>query len=332
MKTIFLKGIALTTLTLAGLFLLQAPSEAAETVYNLSAGVTTKTMPDGEVVTMWGFANEDNTAPLVASPGPVLVVPPGNSLRINLTNNLPAPHAVSIVILGQAMPLDGVGTSPQITRNPDGRIRSFTHETPNGETRSYVWPGIKSGTYLYQSGTHQAVQVQMGLYGALKNDAGAGEAYTGQTYANELTLLYSEIDPALHAAVRDNTYGTTAYPSTIDYMPKYFLINGMPWTPTSGPSWTVPANQTLLIRFLNSGLQTRVPVLLGMDMDLIAEDGNLYPYPTTRYSVPLFAGKTTDALLVPGAPGTFALFDRALGVVNGLTGPGGMIGHISITP
>lgn len=332
MKTILLKGIPLLALIFAGLFLLQAPSEAAETVYNLSAGVTTKTMPDGEIVTMWGFADEANTVSLPSVPGPVLVVPPGNSLRINLTNNLPAPHAVSIVIPGQAMPLDGVSTSPQVTRNPDGRIRSFTHETPNGATGAYVWPAIKPGTYLYQSGTHQAVQVQMGLYGALKNDAGAGEAYAGQAYENELTLLYSEIDPALHAAVRDDTYGTVAYPSTIDYMPKYFLINGTPYTETAGPSWSVPANQALLVRFLNSGLQTRVPVLLGMDMDLIAEDGNLYPYPTTRYSVPLFAGKTTDALLVPAAPGKFALFDRALGVTNGMSGPGGMIGHVTVTP
>ena len=37
------------------------------------------------------------------------------------------------------------------------------------------------GTYLYQSGSHPAVQVQMGLYGGVTSDAAAGEVYSGVT-------------------------------------------------------------------------------------------------------------------------------------------------------
>jgi len=46
----------------------------------------------------------------------------------------------------------------------------------------------------------------MGLYGSVKKDYGAGEAYPGVTYSSELALLYSEIDPALHALVSGGTY------------------------------------------------------------------------------------------------------------------------------
>ena len=46
----------------------------------------------------------------------------------------------------------------------------------------------------------------MGLYGSLTKNADAGNvAYrqggTDIAYSNQVTLLYSEIDPALHAAV-----------------------------------------------------------------------------------------------------------------------------------
>ena len=46
-------------------------------------------------------------------------------------------------------------------------MRSFDAETAAGGSGSYTWTGVKEGTYLYHSGTHPQVQVQMGLYGAL---------------------------------------------------------------------------------------------------------------------------------------------------------------------
>ena len=38
----------------------------------------------------------------------------------------------------------------------------------------YSWTNMKPGTYLYQSGTHPQVQVQMGLYGGVKKDFATG--------------------------------------------------------------------------------------------------------------------------------------------------------------
>ena len=43
---------------------------------------------------------------------------------------------------------------------------------------------------------------------------------------------------ALCAAVAGGTYGTPAYPSTMEYEPRYFLVNGAPWAagPPASPS------------------------------------------------------------------------------------------------
>ncbi len=293
--------------------------------YNLRAEQTIKAMPDGAVIPMWGFAFESDTPTI---PGPLLTVPEGEGLTINLTNNLTEP--VSIIIPGQ------MGDSPQVVRNPDGRIRSFTHETPAGGSSSYSWGNIKPGTYLYHSGTHPAVQVQMGLYGAVtKNavDANAdpAEAYTGITYEQEAVIIYSEIDPALHTAVDGGTYGTPAYPSTIDYEPKYFLVNGEAGDATTAVVTPAPGDD-VLIRFLNAGLKDHAPEILGSHLSVIAEDGNLYPYPREQYSLLLAAGKTLDALLLSPAEGDYPIFDRRLYRTNDASVQGAMYTKISVAP
>lgn len=306
--------------------LLTASALAAEKVYNLEANVTAITMPGGVDIVMWQFFDADGDP---GAANPRLIVPPGDSLRINLKNNLPEP--ASIMIPGQAMPLDGASATPQVVRNTDGRIRSFVHETGPGETMAYVWSGVRPGTYLYETGTHPAVQVQMGLYGAITIDAAPGEAYPSQAYDRDVVLLYSEIDPALHAAVADGTYGTAAYPSTIHYEPKYFLINGLPYSEPAGAPPTATAGERVLLRFLNAGLKTHSPTLLNAYVSVIAEDGNLYPYAKEQYSVFLSAGKTQDAVFVPAVAHRYAIYDHSGGLGNPGLVPGGMIAYVEAT-
>ena len=154
---------------------LTAANGAAATV-NLVAAPVTKgvTLPNGTtvLVPMWGYALDTGTAntsctlepgETVTVPGPRITVPPGDTtLTINLMNCLP--EATSLVIPGQPFT-----ASPVRTGN---RVRSMTPEaTANGGTASYTFTGLKPGTFLYQSGSHPAVQVQMGLYGAMTQDA-----------------------------------------------------------------------------------------------------------------------------------------------------------------
>jgi hypothetical protein len=312
MKPITQAVAVIALLTLAG--------QAGAITYDLCAGTTTKTMPDTSVITMWGYGIDTATPCPVTVPGPELTVPPGdNTLTINLRNELA--DAISIVIPGQQAAMTPVFFSDGQGRQ---RVRSFTHETTT--TGVYSWSNLKPGSYLYMSGTHPAVQVQMGLYGAVTHDAAAGEAYPGLAYDSEVTLLYSEIDPALHNAVLNGSYGTAAYPSTINYAPKYFLVNGAPFeSGVTPPVSAGSAGQRTLIRFLNAGLEDHAMVLQGQHMTLMAEDGNVYPWPRNQYSVLLAAGKTKDAIFTPAVNGTdpvtYPVYDRRLrsGMFTNLT-------------
>jgi hypothetical protein len=308
-------------------------SSAFGAEYWLRADTVDVMMPDGATIPMWGFALDNETFDSgnpATVPGPTLTVPPGDgTLTVHLKNNgLPEP--VSIVIPGQIASMTPVKVNDA---NGRPRVRSFTDQTSAGETKTYRWTNLRPGTYLYHSGTHPQVQVQMGLYGGLKKDDAGGRAYPNVDYDNEIMLLYSEIDPALHAAVAGGTYGGPAYPSTIDYKPKYFLINGEPYDANSPPPFSAgAAGERTLIRFLNAGLQTHVPVLQGLDMQLVAEDGHPYPYVKTQYSAMLPAAKTLDAMLTPtpGQDGQYAIYDRRLNLTNGMQPGGGMLAYLTV--
>lgn len=320
----FLIGSLIAATTL---LLLCPPSFAV--VYNLKADSTTLSMPDGQSVVAWGFGLA--TDPSVSVPGPILTVPDGDGvLTVNLTNNLQVP--VSIVIPGQSASLAPVKFADSRGRM---RISSFQAEVAPGATGVYEWSNFQPGSYIYHSGSHVQVQVQMGLYGGVKKDAASGEAYAGVLYDNEVILFYSEIDPELHAAIQDGTYGTAAYPSTINYLPKYYLINGMPFSGTPVTTLADPIvdhpidpAEVVLVRFFNAGLITHIPIIRNMYMSLVAEDGHQYPQRRELYTATLAAMKTTDALLVPMARGAYPLYDRRFDLVNALSSPGGMLTYL----
>jgi FtsP/CotA-like multicopper oxidase with cupredoxin domain len=306
------------------------PDLASAATFDLKADRVTQPMPDGSLVEMWGFGLLADLE--VSVPGPVLVVPPGDTtLTINLTNNLDVP--VSIVIPGQAGDISPVwddgstGARPSLT----ARAVAFSTETAANATGVYSWSNLSPGTYLYQSGSHVAVQVQMGLFGVLTADAAVGAAYPGLAYDNAATVVLSEVDPALHAAVADGSYGTADYPSTINYAPRYFFINGAAYPDAIVDIATDPTvGQRVFLRMLNAGYDHRSVVLRGAYMDLVAEDGRPYPYARRQYNVFLPAGKTADALWLPEAEGTFALYDRRLGLSDPSASSGGMLAHLTV--
>ncbi len=310
-------------------------AEAAEVW--LCAERFVKPLPDGSEVTMWGFAEavpEDGTVVCGTPgvPGPRLDIPADDpGLKVHLQNNLGRP--VSLVIPGQAAAMTPVMFTDDTGRQ---RVRSFTHETEPGTTGTYEWPDLRPGTYAYHSGTHPQVQVQMGLYGAAVRNAAAGEAYDGIGFDHELLLLYSEIDPALHEAVdpldagAEPVYGTDAYPSTINYRPRWFLVNGEPFTLGSAPLDAGRAGERTLVRLLNLGLKNHVAAFAGLHARVVAEDGYAYRYPREQYSVLLPAGKSRDLLLLPEAEGTYAVYDRALALSNAGAADGGLFTHLVV--
>jgi hypothetical protein len=324
----------------AALAMPAASAQAETTSVSLIAAPVTKsvTLPDGRVlaVPMWGYALDANGngvldgTEVVSVPGPRIVVPPTSTrLEITLTNLLPVP--TSIVIPGlpfEAMPV----------RNGDDRVRSMTVETdaydpesPTAPDHLYVFDPVKPGTFLYQSGSHPAVQVQMGLYGAVTRNQGAGLAYAGVAYSNEAVLVYSEIDPELHEAVENGTYGTEAGPtSTLHYRPSLFLVNGESFSTAAASVAAGTAGQATLLRFLNAGLRTHAPQIANGRLVIWAEDGNKLPFAKDQAEVMLAAGKTHDALWTPAAAGSYSLYDRMLSLNAPGQGEAGMLARLRV--
>lgn len=335
-----MRGFLLTgVLVLAG-FLAATPAAAV----NMTAAATTLTMPDGGVVTMWGYSiNGDPTfgAPFGPNGPPVIRETAGNGLTINLTNNLLV--ATSLVIPGQ----NDTTMVPVSFNDPQGRSRakSFTNETAAGAGGVYTWNNLKAGTYLIHSGSHPGVQVPMGLYAVLIVDEVPGtRAYApggiNVDYDSDVVLLFSEVDSLQHQAVATGVYGTPAYLTTMaaGYGPNYFLVNGRPWGPgrTALPAGTTA--DSVLVRFLNAGIRERAPVLLDGQLSVVAEDGNpfnpvggaLQQY--SRHSVELSPMKTVDALFTGSFAGYYPIFDRRLGLTNNNSGPGGMLAYLQVDP
>jgi FtsP/CotA-like multicopper oxidase with cupredoxin domain len=350
---------------------LAVPSWAAD--YYLIAKQVDLTMPDpdgpgprtGAVIPMWAFAEDPNGScyntepiearrtspaclgPVATVPGPELRLAPGEpDLRIFLTNLLPSP--VSIVIAGQKMPFSVQGGgSPTWTDGssgarpaPGARVQSFGAEAGrNGGRRPYVWnelhdTAFQPGTFLYHSGTHPQVQVQMGLYGAAVRPSSDGEAYPGILFDREAVLLYSEIDPELHTAVANNTYGRVGGPtSTLNYYPKYFLINGKPHDPLNPACLEgFSIGQRILLRMINAGLRELAPMLLGQHFDVVAEGGRPYPFSREQYQVLLMPGSTKDLIFTPGRAAKFPLIDRRLNLTNVEATGGGFQTCLNIGP
>src|SRR5215475_5966496 len=279
--------------------------------FNLVANTGYADTPDGNSVFMWGYANHD--APdndHFQTPGPVLCVTEGETVVVNLTNTLPEP--ASIVFPGQA----GVSAS-------GGSAGLFTDEAAaGGGTVSYSFTASSPGTYLYQSGSDQAKQVEMGLYGALvvrpnattcPPVAGTNCAYgAGTRYdsGREYLLLLSEIDPVLHHAVEtgSGTYDLNArraryffvngraFPDTIQdngtglqpNQPYGALVRLQPNTPTS----TQPA----VIRMINAGLLNHPFLPHGNHTTEIAQDGRVVPR-TEHFGETIGSGQTLDYLI-----------------------------------
>lgn len=230
--------------TVVAAFLLAAlGASAANITVNLTAQRMSAGLPDGSTVPMWGYCTTPTTGscPGPWAPGPTIVAAGGDTLTVNLQNQLSVP--TSIVILGQiggtvgtpsmvtspahnmaqpiTWPSPGAVGAPTFTPPTQGpRARSFSTEAAAAGAQSYVWNNLKPGTYLYETGSHPSLQAPMGLYGMLvvttapavqSGSVTPGQAYPGAyptvssllnvPYDAHAVLLFSEIDPVQNTAV-----------------------------------------------------------------------------------------------------------------------------------
>lgn len=215
--------------------------------FNLVANASYISQPDGASIYAWGygcdgapagFAPFAGTCPEMQLPGPTLIVTEGDTVTVNLRNNLPpAAGRTSIVFPGF-----------QVTAGLTGVPGLLATEAEVGGSVTYTFVAAKPGTYAYYSGTQGELQIEMGLFGAIvvrpssppaackaKNPyslAPSAYDHPGTCYDREYMFQLSEMDSRIHDQALAQVQACAAAPCpqirvrTEPYHPNYFLLNG----------------------------------------------------------------------------------------------------------
>ena len=191
---------------------------------------------EGGNVYAWLLGNSADNG-VAQYPAPTLIVNQGDLVTINLANHLPVP--TSLVFPGQGTVTASGGAAGLLTREAPAMI----HGVPG--TVAYSFRASQPGTYLYNSGTRQDLQIEMGLAGAIivrptgfnKANKSTWKAYgTADTaFDTEFLFLLTDMDPDIHDTVEhlrlarnDNTSNDAFNPmvDTSKHDANYWFING----------------------------------------------------------------------------------------------------------
>src|ERR1035441_6194470 len=140
--------------------------------FNLTAQPAYLSQPDGASIYSWGYGcDATKAAPrfvpamtvtafcnTMQVPGPTLIVTEGDTVTVNLLNNLPT-AAGNTSILFPGIQVTATGSSSV--------VGLLTQEGAHGGTVTYTFTAPSPGTRAYYSGTQGDLQVEMGLYGAI---------------------------------------------------------------------------------------------------------------------------------------------------------------------
>jgi hypothetical protein len=253
-------------------------------LWAMTGTITTAT---GDPLPIWGFA--DQAAGPAQLPGPMLIANAGETLEVVLHNQVPT-ETVSLTFPGQR------GLMPDLTG------------VASGGTVTYTFAVTNPGTFLYEAGLtpNGMRQVAMGLYGGLiVRPVTPTQAYDDPVtgFQDEVLLVLSEIDPFFNL----DPYGFVM----TEYQPRYWLINGKSYPETAEIQTT--RGNTILMRYINAGLESHWMGALSLQQQIIATDGRPKALPRQVVAETIASGETVDALIgVPADTVTntrFALYD-----------------------
>jgi len=255
--------------------------------FNLEAAPGYINQPDGNQVYVWGYGCSsapsgfaptmpNQFCPTMQIPAPTLIVTEGQTVTVNLTNNLPAAAGNTSILF------------PGFTVAATGGVAGLlAQEAAPGTTVTYTFTATSPGTRAYYSGTQSDLQVEMGLYGAiivlpltipaactgpLPSQNLAAQAAWHETnfrlaaaaydhpkscYDREYLFQFSEMDLNIHRAAEAQVaalaaggcaVGTNAGVGAVchlevptePYHPGYFLINGRSMPDDMDPNYDSP--------------------------------------------------------------------------------------------
>jgi manganese oxidase len=260
-------------------------------------------------------------------PMPTLIVNQNDPVTITLANHLPFP--VSLVFPGQGRVTASGGTPGLLTREAPAMVSGV----PGSVTYSFT--ASQPGTYIYNSGTRQDLQIEMGMIGAIivrptgfdKGNTLTWKAYgtADSAFNQEFLFLLSDMDPNIHAAVEEQRLaytgnGNPAFNPVVDttaHNANYWFINGrtapddmmvayskaLPAQPYDASPMLHPKQQ-LLMRVVGGGRDAHPFHHHANFARNIARNGRLLqssPAATSAdlayltFTIPTYPGETTDA-------------------------------------
>ncbi len=291
------------------------PAGAGSSIFNLTAGATYISQPDGAQIWSWGYGCSTGstptfvpaglgTCPIAQIPGPTMIVTEGTTVSVTLTNGLPAGAGNTSILF------------PGFQVSTSGGVAGLqTQEAPPGGTVTYTFTASGPGTYSYYSGSRPELQVEMGLYGALivvpnstslstakcakgqgpSSLAASAYAHPQACYDREYLFQFSELDARIHKAAKEQSdacaTSTTCAPIAVvtePYHPQYFMVNGRsmpdlmdsPYAP-SYPNQPYNANphmhpgDLVLMRVIGQGRWQHPFHFHGNHARVLARDANL---------------------------------------------------------
>lgn len=265
-----------------------------------------------------------------ASPGPVLTFKEGEVVTINVTNNLD--EVTSIHWHGLILPYEQDGV-PTI---------SYDGIQP-GETFTYKFPIVQSGTYWFHS--HSGFQEPDGAYGAIVITPEKREPFRyDRDYVVQLTDkhphsgarimrnlktmadyynrqqqtvgdFFREVSAnGFDATVRDRkSWGAMRMmPADIEDMQGFTpLINGK----SSSQNWTglFKPGERIRLRFINSSAMTYFDIRIpGLEMTVVSADGNnVQPVKVDEFRIAV--AETYDVIVRPTDENAYTIFAASMG-------------------
>jgi hypothetical protein len=220
------------------------------------------TSADGASILVWGLS--PNATGPSQYPAPTLIFNQGDTITITLHNQL----SVTTSLIFPGHDVAGVGSCGPVAAGP----LDMTCQVAAGATGTYTFPAERAGTFMYHSGTDPALQLEMGLLGAIVVrpygfDVSNPTAYghPGTAFDREYLFVLSEMDSRIHEAI---DFGETLVGTEYlgDYFSNYWFINGrtapdtlaapgVPWLPTQ-PYNSLPQmlpGETVLMRVVSAG-------------------------------------------------------------------------------
>jgi FtsP/CotA-like multicopper oxidase with cupredoxin domain len=247
-------------------------------------------------------------------PGPTIRVTEGDTVEIAVTNALDVPTSIHWHGLHVPNDQDGVGgvTQPMIE---------------SGDTFNYKFIAPHAGTFMYHAhGTNSREQIDRGLYAPFIIDPAGGDPIQAD---KEVTLTIGNWmvgDSAGDMAGMDMGDDTSM---SMEY--DYFTINGKSFPATEAIE--VAQGQLVRLRFLNPSQTIHPMHLHGMDMAIVAKDGEPLAEPQRINTLDLGQGETYDAVFLADNPGTWLLHCHDLHhASNAGQEPGGLIVAITVRP